>query len=95
MRNILVAMGLVCAVARVGAAQGPVVTFRVQGSWRSLAYQLPGAYRFLDRVDLTQEQQKALDQVHKQWMAEQREAYEKVRKEVGPLPPGSLPLSAW
>ena len=57
---------------------------RVYGSWRALAYQLPGAYRFIDRLDLTEEQQKALDKVYKDWSTERREL---MRRALETLPP--------
>ncbi len=56
-----------------------------QGAWRSLLYQLPGAYRFLDRLDLTEEQQKALTRIYNEWAAERRGAYRDIAAKLPQL----------
>ena len=67
------------------AVEGAAAQERYVGAWRSLAYQLPGAYRFIDRLALTEEQQKALDKVQKDWAAQRQEAYGAAMKDFPPL----------
>lgn len=82
-RMLFVGLVLV-AVAPLGAAEGAAVhgtleiRTRPQDAWRPLLYQLPGAYRFLDRLDLTEEQQKALAKIYSDWTAERRDAYREI-----------------
>ena len=85
MKRVLLLAAILAAAASSRAAELSVAGYRFYGSWRSLAHQLPGAHRFLDRLDLTEEQQKALGKVHKDWLAERREAYALARKGVPPL----------
>ncbi len=55
---------------------------RGKGDWRYLTYNLPGAYALLDRLDLSEAQQKALSEVYKRYMVEHRKAYAAVTKEL-------------
>jgi hypothetical protein len=67
------------------AAQQPTRSRTYYGGWRTLAYQLPGAYRFLDRLDLSEAQEKALDKVYRKWAADRRELMQKALASLEPL----------
>jgi len=84
MKRLLMTAAVLAMSCATSAAQSDGSPYRAYGSWRSLAYQLPGAYRFIDRLDLTEEQQKALDKVYRDWSTERREL---MRKALGTLPP--------
>jgi len=74
-----------CFAGVAGGAQQSVSQYRFYGRWRSLARQLPGAYRFIDRLDLTEEQQKALDKAYEKWTNDRREANALALKDLPPL----------
>jgi hypothetical protein len=69
---------IVLAAAAASGGENDQPSRREHIYWRSLAHQLPKAYRFLDRLDLTAEQEKALSKVYQDWQAQRREAYRKV-----------------
>jgi YD repeat-containing protein len=58
-----------------------------RGQRRFLTYRMPGAYRFVERLDLTDEQKSALDRIAADWMAERRSAQTKTMNEMGKLGP--------
>jgi Spy/CpxP family protein refolding chaperone len=79
LRTAVTAVLVLCSAAAYAAGErGRSPNGRESSQWRSLAYQLPKAYRFLDRLDLTAEQKKALSKVYEDWRAARREAYRKV-----------------
>ena len=83
-RFLLCVLVLAASGLARGAGQGEGDQ-RYYGRWRSLAYQLPGAHRFLDRLNLTEGQQKALDRVSREWLAKRRESYTAALKNLPPL----------
>ena len=50
-------------------AGGPAERRALLGNWRMLVYRLPGGYRFLDRLELKEQQTKVLGEIHREWMA--------------------------
>jgi len=51
-------------------------------TWRALAYRLPGGYGFLDRLDLSEEQQKVLGEIHTEWATRWSKAYRAAMSEI-------------
>ena len=72
-------------IAAAHGEQGSVAQYRFYGSWRSLGHRLPGAYRFIDRLNLTEEQQELLGKVYQDWASKRREAYAAVMKQIPSL----------
>jgi Spy/CpxP family protein refolding chaperone len=77
-------IGVAAFLALAGAARSQQMTtsvrMRFQGGWRLLAHRLPGAYRFIDRLNLTEEQKKALAKISMDWAAERRELLTEVAR---------------
>jgi Spy/CpxP family protein refolding chaperone len=80
----IVILAILAASPAMGQSGRPGQAY---ASWRPMAYQLPGAYRFLDRLDLTEEQQTALGKIYKEWQTQRRELYSRVMSTIPPLSP--------
>jgi Spy/CpxP family protein refolding chaperone len=81
MLSLVFLVGLMMPPAVAQGGEGPPAS----ASWRPMVYQLPGAYRFLDRLDLTEAQQAALAKIYSDWQTQRRELYAKVLSTVPAL----------
>ncbi len=86
-RNAVVAFVAVLAALWASAAAGKELEQRLysKGTWRQMAFYLPGSFKFLDRLVLTEEQRELLDEITGEWSVKRAQAMEKVRKEM-PMP---------
>ncbi|MFW6107933.1 MAG: hypothetical protein ACOC70_01910 [bacterium] len=73
MNRLLGVLTLLTVATAALAGDQTVAQYAFYGRWRHLARQLPGGYRFIDRLDLTEEQKKGLDKVYDDWQTERRE----------------------
>jgi len=88
MRNVLALAAVVLLAASAVAAENEDwkkkrEEWRAEHGWRSLGYSMPGGYRLLDRLELTDPQKKVLGQVAAEWY--------KKRGEAGKALAGKLP----
>ncbi|MFO7898776.1 MAG: hypothetical protein R6V58_06910 [Planctomycetota bacterium] len=88
MNRLLTVLTLLTVAAAAPAGEGTVAQYEFYGRWRHLARQLPGGYRFIDRLDLTEEQKKALDNVYDDWQTERREQRAEALKSLPKLSKG-------
>lgn len=91
MRRMLFVGLVLVKLTPLGAAEGAAgqgaieIRTRSQDAWSPLLYQLPGAYRLLDRLDLTEEQRKALAKIYNDWATERRDAYREIATKLPQL----------
>ncbi len=81
MKKVL-ALALVLSVPLSAHAAQRRFQGRRQEGWRSLAYGLPGAYGMLDRLTLSNDQKKQLDEVYKDWSGKWRKAAEEAGQKI-------------
>ena len=61
--------------------------YKAKHGWRALTYSLPGGYRFLDRLELTDPQKKVLGEVHAEWTAKRAAAWKDIAGQLPKLTP--------
>jgi len=74
MKTLLIAVCVVVLPLAADAAGRRPGRFQRAAGWQELASGLPGAYAYLGRLRLTQEQKEMLGEVYKEWSGRWREA---------------------